>query len=360
MKERLVSLDAFRGATIALMVVVNSPGDGAHSYAPLRHAVWHGWTPTDVVFPSFLWIVGVAMTLSLAKRTASGVPKSRLFLQVLKRAAILYCLGLVLYGFPDYNLHTLRLLGVLQRIAVCYAIAAAIYLTTSIRGQIVWIVGLLVSYWMLMTLVPVPGYGPGRLDVEGNLAHYVDNLVLGAHNYAETKTWDPEGIISTLPAIATALFGILAGHVLRLRRDLAERTVWLFVIGSFLLAAGMICDHWMPINKKLWTSSFSMFMAGLDFVMFAISIWLVDAQGWKRPVRPFVVLGMNAIAVYMASEMIDGVLYTYHWRRPLYETVFAPLLSSPYNASLLYSLVYLGLMFAIAYVLHRKGWYLRV
>jgi predicted acyltransferase len=221
-------------------------------------------------------------------------------------------------------------------------------------------VGLLVSYWMLMTLVPVPGYGPGRLDVEGNLAHYVDQHVLGSHNYAETKTWDPEGIVSTLPAIATALFGILAGHILRLRRDLAERTVWLFVAGSFLIAAGMICDHWMPINKKLWTSSFSMFMAGLDFVMFAISLWLVDAQGWRRPVRPFVVLGMNAIAVYMASEMIEGVLSTYHWRRPLYEKVFAPLPASPYNTSLLYSLVYLGLMFAIAYALHRKGWFLRV
>jgi len=360
MKERLVSLDAFRGATIALMVVVNSPGDGAHAYAPLNHADWHGWTPTDVVFPSFLWIVGVAMTLSMAKRMAAGVPRSTLFLQVLRRAAILYCLGLFLYGFPDYNLHTLRLLGVLQRIAICYAIAAAIYLTTSIRGQMVWIMGLLVSYWMLMTLVPVPGYGPGRLDVEGNLAHYVDRLILGSHNYAHTKTWDPEGIVSTLPAIATALFGIMAGHILRLRRDLPERTVWLFVAGNLLIAAALICNHWMPINKKLWTTSFALFMAGLDFVMFAIAVWLVDARGWRRPVRPFVTLGMNAIAVYMASEFIEGILSTLHWREPLYRTVFAPALASPYNASLLYALVYLSLMFAIAWVLHRKGWILRV
>lgn len=360
MEKRLVSLDAFRGATIALMVVVNSPGDGAHSYAPLKHAEWHGWTPTDVVFPSFLWIVGVAITLSLAKRVAAGVPRSRLFLQVLRRAAILYGLGLFLYGFPYYDVSTLRLLGVLQRIAICYAIASAIYLTTSVRGQVIWIVGLLASYWMLMTLVPVPGYGPGRLDVEGNLAHYVDRVVLGAHNYAETKTWDPEGIVSTLPAIATALFGVMAGHILRIRRDLAERTVWLFLAGSLLIAAGLVANHWMPINKKLWTSSFSMFMAGLDFVLFAMCIWLIDARGWVRPVRPLVILGMNAIAVYMASEMIDGILWTLRWREPLYRRVFAPLLSSPYSASLLYALVYLLLMFGIAYVMRRRGWILRV
>jgi predicted acyltransferase len=312
------------------------------------------------VFPSFLWIVGVAMTLSLAKRVAAGAPRSKLFVQVLRRAAILYLLGLVLYGFPKYDLSTLRLLGVLQRIAICYAIAAAIYLTTSIRGQIAWIAGLLASYWMLMTLVPVPGYGAGRLDVEGNLAHYVDRIVLGAHNYNETKTWDPEGIVSTLPSIATALFGVMAGHLLRLRRDLAERTTWLFLAGNLLLAAALIADHWMPINKKLWTSSFSLFMAGLDFVLFAMFVWIVDGLGWRRPVRPLVVLGMNAIAVYMASEMVEAVLWSFGWRQPLYRAVFAPLPMSPYNTSLAFSLALLAVMFALAYLLHRRRWILRV
>jgi predicted acyltransferase len=211
-----------------------------------------------------------------------------------------------------------------------------------------------------MTSVPVPGYGPGRLDVEGNLAHYVDRIVLGAHNYSETKTWDPEGIVSTLPAIATALFGVMAGHILRLRRELSERTTWMFLAGTLLVAAGMICDHWMPINKKLWTTSFSMFMAGLDFLMLATSVWLVDGLGWRRPVRPLVVLGMNAIAVYMASELVEGSLITFGAKGPLYRAVFAPLPLSPYNASLLYALALLGLMFAIAYAMHRKGWYLRV
>ena len=239
------------------------------------------------------------------------------------------------------------------------AIAAAIYLTTSLRTQIACIVGLLAGYWMLMTLVPVPGYGAGRLDVEGNLANYVDRLVLGSHNYAHTKTWDPEGIISTLPAIATALFGVMAGHLLRARRTLAETCTWLFLAGNLLITLGLICNTWLPINKKLWTSSFSLFMAGLDFSIFAICIWCIDGLGYKRFTRPFVILGMNAIAVYMASEMVEEILWTFHWRAAIYQHLFAPL-ASPYNASLLYALAYLAVMYGIAFVMYRRGWFVRV
>jgi predicted acyltransferase len=357
--ERLRSLDAFRGATIALMVIVNTAGDGEHSYAPLKHAEWHGWTTTDVVFPSFLWVVGVAMTLSLAKRVAQGVPRGHLFAQVLRRALILYCIGLFLYGFPHFDLGTWRILGVLQRIAICYAAAAAIYLTTGLRAQIAWIVGLLVSYWLLMALVPVPGYGAGNLDVERNLAHYVDRVVLGAHNYAHTKTWDPEGIVSTLPALATALLGVMAGHVLRMRRDMAERTVWLFLIGNLLIAAGLTCDMWLPINKKLWTSSFALFMAGLDFVIFAGFLWVVDHLGYRRWVRPLEILGMNAIAIYFASEMVQELLSMAGWSGPIYRSVFVPLLS-PENASLAYAVSYTLVMFVIAYGMYRRKWFVRV
>jgi predicted acyltransferase len=358
--ERLRSLDAFRGATIALMVIVNTAGDGEHSFAPLKHSEWHGWTITDVVFPSFLWIVGVAMTLSLGKRVAEGVPRSRLFAQVLRRALILYCIGLFLYGFPRFDLSTLRFLGVLQRIAICYAAAAAIYLTTSLRGQIAWIGGLLVSYWMLMMLVPVPGYGAGHLDVERNLAHYVDWMVLGTHNYAHTKTWDPEGIVSTLPALATALFGLMAGHLLRWRRELAERTVWLFLIGNALIMAGLICDHWLPINKKLWTSSFALFMAGLDFVIFAAFLWVMDYLGHRRWARPFEILGMNAIAIYIASEMVVELLEMAGWRDPIYRALFVPLPGSPDIASLAWAVSYTLVMLAIAWVMFRRRWFLKV
>ena len=366
--SRLVSLDAFRGATIALMVLVNNAGSGRDSYPQLEHAAWHGWTITDTVFPSFLWIVGVAITLSLGKRLAGGTSKSRLMAQVARRAAVLFVFGLAVYAYPNFDLGTQRILGVLQRIAICYLIAAAIYLFTGVRGQILWIVGLFAAYWMMMTLIPVPGYGPGRLDVEGNFAHYIDRLVLGAHNYANTRTWDPEGVVSTLPAIATALFGVLAGQILRLRRGLAERTTWLFVAGTVLLAAGLICTAWLPINKKLWTDSFALFMAGLDFIVFAIFAWFIDGLGWHKPARPMVIFGLNAIALYMISEglaeLLDAVRVNaaggaISLQAYIYRAWFAPLASPP-NASLLYSLAFVAVVYAAAYGLYRRGWFLRV
>ena len=363
---RLCSLDAFRGATMALMVLVNTPG-GPNSYGPLNHSEWNGWTVTDMVFPSFLWIVGVAITLSLGQRIAAGVSRARLFLQVLRRAGVIFGLGLIVYAAPNFNLSTQRLLGVLQRIAICYLIASAIYLTTRWRMQVVWIVALVVSYWLIMMLVPVPGYGAGDLAAGHNIANYVDRVVLGAHNYANTKYWDPEGLISTLPSIATTLLGIMAGHILRLKRGLSERTTWLYLAGSILIAVGLICDIWLPINKKLWTSSFSLFMAGADFVIFAGFVWLIDGRGYQRYARPLVIMGMNAIAVYMASELLEEVLSLVHVGGPaspsvhewIYQTLFAPL-ASPRNASLAYAICYVLLMYAIASGMHKKRWFLKV
>ncbi|MGD0579399.1 MAG: DUF5009 domain-containing protein [Bryobacteraceae bacterium] len=367
--QRLVSLDAFRGATMALMVLVNNSGDWRHTYAPLSHSSWNGWTITDVVFPSFLWIVGVAITLSLGARLARGIAKSKLMLQVLRRAAILYVLGLLCYLLPNFDFGAMRLLGVLQRIAICYLIASAIYLyAPRLRTQILWIVSLLAGYWLIMALIPVPGYGAGRLDMEGNLAHYVDRIVLGAHNYAPTKTWDPEGIVSTLPAIATALFGMMAGHLLRLPRDLSWRTMRLFFVGNALIALGLICDIWLPINKNLWTSSFSLFMAGLDFVLLAAFIYLIDELGYKRIVRPFVIIGMNAITIYMLSEFLAIALGAIHWHAAagvvslqswLFAHCFAPL-ASPFNAALLWALAFVLLMYLAAYALYRRNWFIRV
>jgi len=365
---RLVSLDAFRGATMALMILVNTPGDGAHTYWPLRHAEWHGWTPTDVVFPSFLWIVGVAITLSLGRRLARGDSRAGLFRQAARRAGVLFALGVLVYVYPAFDLSTQRILGVLQRIAICYLAAAAIYLTTRLRGQIVWIVSLMAVYWLFMAFAPVPGYGSGRLDVEGNFAHYIDRTVLGSHNYLQTKTWDPEGIVSTLPAIASCLLGLLAGHIVGSRRSLGERCLRLFSLGVILLAAGLICNTWLPINKKLWTDSFTLFMAGLDFVLFAGFLWLVDGLGWRRVAKPLVVMGMNAIVIYLASEFLDQALSWVRWtgaggkvvlRECLYDHLFARL-ASPYNASLLYAITYVLVMFLFAWVLHRRGWFVRV
>jgi predicted acyltransferase len=365
--ERLLSLDAFRGATMALMVLVNTPGDYGHIYAPLEHSEWNGWTPTDVVFPSFAWIIGVAIAIVLARRLAAGVSRARIFRQAFRRAVVLYVLGLIVYAYPNFDLSTQRLLGVLQRLAICYLIATAIYLTNGLRGQILWIISLLAGYWLLMKLVPVPGYGAGHLDLERNFAHYIDRIVLSSHNYLYTKTWDPEGIVSTLPAIATVLFGIMAGHILRMERSLTQRAAWLFAVGVLLLAAGQVCSIWLPINKKLWTTSFSLFMAGLDFVIFAGVVWLVDVRGYKRFTKPLVIMGMNAITVYMVSELLDQVFnaikvssggqqVTLHaWLGSLFGAV-----ASPYNASLLFAISYTLLMYLVAYVMYRRGWFLRV
>jgi predicted acyltransferase len=363
--QRLHSLDIFRGMVIAFMVLVNTPGTGEAVYAPLQHAAWDGWTPTDVVFPSFVWITGVALTLALARRLEQGISRSELVVQTLKRSAILFALGLFVYLFPYFDFSTMRILGVLQRIAICYCCAALLFLYTGWRVQVAVTVGLLLLYWALMSFVPVPGYGAGRLDVEGNFAHYIDRIVLGKHNYVWTKTWDPEGIVSTLPAIASALLGVLAGHLLRWKKDAHERTLAFFVAGNVVLALGLAMAQWQPINKKLWSGSFTLFMAGLDGILFAVCLGLVDALAFRSYAQPFVMLGRNAIAIYMISEIIEPALNALRlasgrtWKQALFEQWFLPL-GDAYFASFLYALMYTLLMLAIAWAMHQRRWYWRV
>jgi len=364
---RLVSLDVFRGATIASMILVNNPGSWAAVYPPLRHSAWHGWTFTDMVFPFFLWIVGVAMTLSFAKRVERGDNRLRLFLHAARRAAIIFGLGLVLNGFPHFHLATWRIPGVLQRIAVCYLLATAIFLLTTWRGQAIWIAGLLAGYWMLMTLVPVPGAGAGWIEKDANLAKYVDGLVLGSHMWSQTRTWDPEGLLSTLPAVATVLFGILAGSLLRSAFTAAEKTAWLFFGGNALVFAGLVMNVWFPINKNLWTSSYVVFMAGLASIVFAGCYWLVDVKGHRGWSTPFAIYGMNAIAVYVLAGALETLLDLIQVGGPpavslheyLYDHLFAPL-GSPLNASLLWAVCCVLLLYAVAYGMYRRKWFVKV
>lgn len=362
---RLTALDAFRGAAMLLMVLVNN-GGGPRSYRQLEHSAWNGLTLTDTVFPSFLWIVGVAITLSLGKRLQVGVAASSLVSQIFRRAVTLYLLGFALYLAPDFDLSHARILGVLQRIAICFLVASLLYLFTGFRTQIAAIVGLLIFYASLMMLAPVPGYGHGDLSVTGNFAHYVDSIVLGAHNYAHTKTWDPEGVVSTLPAIATALLGVMAGYVLRTKAELLKRIGWLLLIGIVLLCCGYIWGIWMPINKKLWSCSFTLVMAGLDFIILAALLWLVDERGYKKIVKPLVIVGMNSIAIYMASEILSEVLDDIHvgsqgasLHHLIYSQFFAPL-GSVENASLFWALCFTLLMYLLAYFLYKRSWFWRI
>ena len=357
-EQRLISLDVFRGVTILFMVLVNNAG-GSVSYHQLQHSPWNGWTLTDCVFPSFLWIVGVAVTLSLGKRLEFGDSPAQLLPKIFRRAVILYVLGLLIYVYPTLSIPHQRLLGVLQRIAICYLIASLIYLYTGVRMQIALILLIFACYWVMMTQIPVPGYGAGNLSVEGNFAHYIDRIVLGTHNYTSTGSWDPEGIISTLPAIATTLLGVMAGHVLRLPLPMGVRRNRLFITGACLIVAGLLWNIWLPINKKLWTDSFATFMAGLDFVFLAALIWVVDEQHAGRLFKPFVITGMNAIVVYVASEFFSEFLDATSLHQVIYNKFFVPVVS-PVNASLLWALAFTALMYLISYAMYRRGWFVRI
>lgn len=361
--QRLAALDVFRGMTLASMVLVNNPGSWDNVYTPLEHAAWNGWTFTDTVFPFFLWMVGVAMTLSTAKRVERGESRRDLFLHTLRRAVIIFAIGLFLNGFPYFALDRIRIPGVLQRIAVCYLIAGTLLLVLKVRGLIVSIVVLLTSYWLFMAFASVPGYGAGSLSKEVNFARYIDSLVLTGHMWSQTQTWDPEGIVSTIPAIATVLFGVLMGYLLRSNRTPAEKAAWMAVIGNSLLGLGIAMDHFLPINKNLWTSSYSVFMAGLASVVFMICYWIVDVQGWRRWSRPFAIYGMNAIAVFILTGIVGRLLGIVTvgsdpLERWIYNHAFAPL-ASPLNASLLYAIANVLFFYAIIYLMYRRGWFLR-
>ncbi len=233
--ERLVSLDVFRGITIAGMVLVNNPGTWEHIYWPLQHAQWHGWTPTDLVFPFFLFIVGVAITLAFGSRTESGRSTRDLYLKVVKRTLIIFGIGLFLNAFPYFGVSELRIPGVLQRIAVCYFFASIIFLNTKIRTQIGITIALLLIYWFLVKLIPAPGFASGDLTKEGSLPSFIDRVVFGKHVWAQAKVYDREGLLSTIPALATTLIGALTGHWLRTKNSLVRKS------GGHVCRRGDLC-----------------------------------------------------------------------------------------------------------------------
>ncbi|MEK7729278.1 MAG: DUF5009 domain-containing protein [candidate division KSB1 bacterium] len=318
-QERLVSLDAFRGLTIAGMILVNNPGSWSHVYAPLLHAPWHGCTPTDLVFPFFLFIVGVAMPFSFSKRLEHAEDRRKVYLQILKRSLILLGLGLFLSGFPFYKLATLRLPGVLQRIGIVYGLASVILLNTKPRGQAAIAALLLLAYWAAMALIPVPGYGAGDLSMEGNLAAFVDNALL--HGHIWKPTWDPEGLLSTIPAIATTLTGVLTGHFLRSGKEKNVIAGWLFVYGWAAIFAGLVWNIWFPLNKSLWTSSYVLYTSGAALQLFGVCYWLIDVQNIRRWAKPAIIYGTNAIAVFVLSGLVARGLTLIKWEQASGESI---------------------------------------
>jgi predicted acyltransferase len=364
---RLLSLDAFRGVTIAGMLLVNNPGTWSAIHPPLAHAAWHGWTPTDLIFPFFLFIVGVAMTFSFATRAKRGDDRRALMLNATRRAAVLFALGLVLHGFPDYlDISDLRIPGVLQRIALAYLAASAIVLYLGRNAQVLTAAALLLGYWAVMMLVPVPGGSAGVLEPGLDIGAYIDRAVFGTnHLWSQARTWDPEGLLSTLPAVGTVLLGVFAGAWLRSHRDPPTKAVGLFLAGNAGLVFGLMWHPLFPINKNLWTSSYVIFTAGMACHFLAVCYWLIDVKGYRRWAMPFVIFGVNAIAAFFLSGLFARILTMIPGpggtmlKGFLYGTLFEPFLS-PVNASLAYALTFVLLWLGIMTVFYRRGVFIKV
>ena len=397
---RLASLDAFRGATVAAMLLVNNPGSWSHVYPPLRHAPWHGWTFTDLIFPCFLWIVGLSMALSFARRAdpagavgavgaAGGVDPGGLDggggsgrglgvgRHILSRSAILFGLGLLLAAFPfgllgdPFSLATLRIPGVLQRIALCFLIASPFVLYGTWRGQALAALGLLVAYAVLLLAVPVPGHGAGVLEPIGNLPGWIDARLLAGHTWsgAPAPGFDPEGLLSTLPAVASTLLGAAAAPLLRLPVAPARRAGAFVLLGVGLVAAGLVVGKGIPVNKNLWTPSFTLLMAGWSALFYGVFHGLIEAAGWRRWALPFTLYGRNAIAVYVFAGLLARLLYLIHWAGPDGQKVtpkqvlaggVSSLLGEGPLASLVFAIGFVGVSFVFAWFLWRRRWFIKV
>ncbi len=314
------------------MILVNNPGSGQYAYPPLKHADWHGWTPTDLVFPFFLWIVGVSMTFSFARRLEEGADRGTLWRHAIRRGALIFLIGFALNLVPNFDFANVRIMGVLQRIGLCYLLGSTIYLLTTVRGQIVATAVLLLGYWAAMTLIPVPGYGAGVLEKEGNFAQFVDSKILAGHMWATSRTWDPEGFLSTFPATANVLLGALAGYLLR-AREISK----LAAMGLALAAGGLLWSAWFPINKPLWTSSYAIFTCGLAALAYLAVRWAVDLRGWRHAFLPFEYLGMNALVAFVGSGILSRILHLSGAHRWLWEHFYTAI-ATPMNASLLFAL----------------------
>ena len=378
-KGRMLSLDVFRGITITMMIFVNNPGSWSYMYPPLKHAEWNGWTPTDFIFPFFVFIMGVSIVLAFSKKLEQGVDKKILYKSIFTRTWKLFGLGLVLALLsinlfsPDHNwfsdtLLKIRWMGVLQRLAIVYAITSILFLNLRIKTLTYSGIGILVLYWLVMKLVPFSALINGRVvDLTGTLEHgknfaaYVDSILLGVNHVYFTNVplvYDPEGILSTFPAVASCIAGVLTGHYLQKKNSLAEQTGTLFFWGIGLLFIGELLDYGFPINKTIWSPSYVVFMAGMALVFLAMCMYLIDGKGIKNWSEPFIVYGANAIAFFMFAGIsgrlilmpkIDGVRLK-SW---LFNELFAPVFGN-YIGSVAFSVALLLISYSIMLAMYKK------
>ncbi len=363
MKNRILSIDVFRGLTMMAMILVNNPGTWEHVYPVLRHATWHGCTPTDLIFPFFLFIVGMAIPFALGKRKLMGTNHRPIVIKILPRSALLFALGLLSYLFPNFDFANMRIPGVLQRIAVVYLFASLLFLFFRERSLRNIIIVILLGYWAIMTLIPVPGYGPANLNPDTNLAAWFDFQLMEGHMWQEKS--DPEGLLSTLPSIATALLGMLAGIFIKSRKEDYQKVAGLMISGALLTLAGLAWDLVFPINKVLWTSSYVLYTGGLALSTFGIIYWLVDVKKNRKWIIPFTAYGANSLAVYLASGFVASGFYAIQMQdgrslhQYLYENLFTTWLN-PINASFAWAFSLIIFWLIPLLILYRKKIFIKI
>jgi predicted acyltransferase len=380
--QRLLSLDVLRGLTIAFMIMVNNTG-GEGAWTEMRHADWNGFTATDLVFPTFLFVVGVSTVFSIEARLKRGDSRGKLAWHSLRRAVVLFLLGIFVNGFPHYHLAHLRFYGVLQRIAVCYLIVSVLYIwDRRVWTKVALLFCVLIGYWILVRWVPVPGAGvPGHdvsfLDKDQNIVAWLDRQLMPGHLYEDPPAHnlrDPEGLLSDIPAVGTALLGLLAGMWLSGRRAVRTNALGLAIGAATCLATGYFWSIWFPLNKKMWTSSYVLVAAGWSLLLFALTYWAVEQRGWgksgwsKRLLWPWLVFGSNAIVVYIISDLLEGAVglvpftasgHRYDALSYLYDHVFVPI-SDPGWRALAYSVFYALVCFLPVWLLYRRKIFVKV
>lgn len=375
--NRLLSLDLLRGLTIAFMILVNNNGDFGAAYWPLLHSRWNGCTPTDVVFPTFLFIIGITTVISTSSRLSRGVPKQQLFLQIVRRSVILFLLGVLVNSFPFFNLHTMRFFGILPRISVCYFVVATLYLCSQgWRDKLALFIAIIIGYWILLRFVPVPGYGVPTHDVPfmdplHNLAFWVDRSLFSA-SHLSNGTFDLTGLGSTLPSIATTLLGVLTAQWLRTSHSFTKKVRNIALAGIAAVVLGRLWNITFPINKQLWTSSFVLFVGGISMLLLALFMWLVDRRPESRLNRfrslgdtALLVFGTNAIAAYVFAELLEDAIDNIPIRpglnlqETLYQSIRHVVPDAAF-ASLLYSLGFVAVCWVFTYQLYRRRIFIKV
>jgi predicted acyltransferase len=360
--QRLISLDVFRGLTIGSMIIVNYPGSWGHVYAPLLHEPWHGITPTDLIFPFFLFIVGVSIALAYTKQLQKGLPLSGMYGKIVFRGLKIFAVGIFLSLWPDFNFAELRVAGVLQRIALVFVACAFLFVRTGWKTQAIVGALLLIAYWLAMMFIPTPGYGQAMLEPGANLAAWIDSYLLPGRMWQ--GTWDPEGLLSTLPAIATGITGMLVGKIILSPHSQEKKVIWMFMAGFLATIIGYVwCLHF-PLNKPIWTSSYVMVTSGMASMTLAACYYLIDMEKKTFGTKPWVILGTNAIAVYVLAGLLSFIFYrlqfgdlrlSQHAIQMLTGIGFEPKL-----ASLIYALFYLGILFIPATILYRKKIFIKL